>query len=172
MGLPDELPERRPATDAEARALASTLRLQILRLTLDESLTNKEIAERVGRNPATVLHHVRKLVDTGFLRAEEVRRGVRGAREVPYRATGKSWQLDVQGGGQALVQAFLTESEGVPPDQLETLRLGLRMGPEDEQEFWARMHSLLEDFRTRPLTPDARPLSVFLAVHPDLVRGG
>ena len=64
MGLPEEAPQRRPATDAEARALASGLRLRILRLTLDEALTNKEIAERVGRNPASVLHHVRTLVDT------------------------------------------------------------------------------------------------------------
>src|SRR5439155_18198906 len=61
---------RRPATEAEARALASGIRLRILRLCLDRPLTNKEIAERLDANPATVLHHVRKLVDTGFLAAQ------------------------------------------------------------------------------------------------------
>ena len=40
--------ERRPATEQEARTLASPLRLRILRLCLDVSLTNKEIAERLG----------------------------------------------------------------------------------------------------------------------------
>ncbi|MFC7573283.1 ArsR/SmtB family transcription factor [Klenkia terrae] len=87
--------ERRPATDAEAKALASGVRLRILRLCLDRPLTNREIAIRLERNPASVLHHVRTLVDTGFLVAEPARRGARGAREVPYRATGRSWQLDL-----------------------------------------------------------------------------
>jgi len=170
MALPDELPGRRPATDAEARALASSLRLQILRLTLDEALTNKEIADRVGRNPATVLHHVRTLVDTGFLRPEEVRRGVRGSREVPYRATGKSWQLEVHGGGQAVLAAFLAESGRVPPEAMETIRLGLRLSAEDQRELWTRMHTLLEEFRTRPVDNDAEPWSLFLALHPDVGR--
>lgn len=167
MALPDATPPRRPATDAEARALASSLRLRILRLTLDEALTNKEIAERVGRNPATVLHHVRTLVDTGFLRAEDVRRGVRGSREVPYRATGKSWQLEVSGAGQAVLDAFMEETRHVPADALQTLRLGLRLTPEDEQELWTRLHALLEEFRTRAGGPESRPWSLFLALHPD-----
>jgi len=86
---------RRQATDDEARAMASALRLRILRLCLDEPLTNKQIAERLGRDPASVLYHVRRLVRTGFLVPEPARRGARGAREVPYRATGKSWVLEV-----------------------------------------------------------------------------
>ena len=60
-------PARRPATRAEARALAHPLRLRILRLCLDEALTNREIAERVREQPATVLYHVRTLVRNGFL---------------------------------------------------------------------------------------------------------
>ena len=86
---------RRPATEAEARALASALRLRILRLCLDRARTNKELAKLLAVNPATMLHHVRTLVETGFLVAEDERRGSRGARELPYRATGKSWTLSV-----------------------------------------------------------------------------
>ena len=167
---PDARPPRRAATDAEARALASSLRLQILRLTLDEALTNKEIAERVGRNPATVLHHVRTLVDTGFLRAEEVRRGVRGSREVPYRATGKSWQLEVSGGHQAMVTAFLEESARAPAEDVEMIRLGLRLTAEEEAELWTRLYALLEDFRHRPHPVDTTPWSLFIAMHPDTGR--
>ncbi|MEJ7703661.1 MAG: winged helix-turn-helix domain-containing protein [Geodermatophilaceae bacterium] len=79
--------ERRTATDAEARALASATRLRILRACLDEPLTNKEIASRIGRNPATALHHVRTLVSTGFLVPAEERRGARG------RARSRTWPL-------------------------------------------------------------------------------
>lgn len=170
MGLPEEVPERRPATDAEARALASGLRLQILRLTLDEALTNKEIAERLDRNPASVLHHVRTLVDTGFLRAEPVRRGARGSREVPYRATGKSWQLEVPNVSGAVLAAFLAEAEQVPAGALETSRLGLRLTGSEVEELRQRLHDLLEEFHRRPTSPDAEPWSVFLALHPDAGR--
>src|SRR3954449_12893350 len=92
-------------TDAEPRALASELRLRIIRLAMDEALTNREIAERLGRNPATTLHHVRTLVDTGFLDAQPVRRGTRGAREIPYRATLLSWALEFgdDPGGQSAI---------------------------------------------------------------------
>ena len=75
--------------------MAHPLRLRILRLCLHEPLTNKEIADRLGQDPATTLHHVRLLVRTGFLEAEEVRTGGAGRCEKPYRATGKSWILSV-----------------------------------------------------------------------------
>jgi DNA-binding transcriptional ArsR family regulator len=75
--------QRRAATDEEARAMASPLRLRILRLCLDQSLTNKQIAAALDRDPATVLHHVRTLVRTGFLAAGDERRGARGAPRGP-----------------------------------------------------------------------------------------
>ena len=42
---------RRPATAAEAKALAHPLRIRILRLCLDQALTNKQLAERLGKDP-------------------------------------------------------------------------------------------------------------------------
>ena len=84
-----------PADEAEAKAIASPLRLRILRITLHEPRTNKEIAEALGMNPASVLHHVRTLVDTGFLIEQHVRRGPRGSRERPYLASGKTWYLEM-----------------------------------------------------------------------------
>ena len=61
--------------------MASPLRLRILRLCLDAPLTNKQIAAALGRDPASVLYHVRRLVRTGFLAPEQERRGVpRGPR--------------------------------------------------------------------------------------------
>src|ERR671910_2431241 len=83
------------ATPEEFQAMAHPLRLRILRFCLHEPHTNKEIAERFGKDPATTLHHVRLFVRTGFLVADPVRSGARGALEKPYRATGKTWVLSV-----------------------------------------------------------------------------
>ena len=90
--MADEARERE--VDADARALASVVRWRILRLCLDEPLTNREIAARLRRDPGTTYHHVRTLAERGFLEAQPERRGARGAREVPYVATRKTWRTD------------------------------------------------------------------------------
>ena len=81
--------ERRAATHDEARALSNPLRLRILRLCLDRAMTNEELAARLGLNAGTMLHHVRLLVATGFLAAEDERRGARGAVERPVPGDGQ-----------------------------------------------------------------------------------
>jgi DNA-binding transcriptional ArsR family regulator len=168
---------KRPATEAEARALASAVRLRILRLCLDRALTNKEIAQRLEANPATTLHHVRTLVDTGFLAAQPPRRGARGSREVPYLATGKSWTVDVEdsgvhGGGQALLDAFLAEARLVDLDRTSMTRLGLRLTGPEFQELQDRIGAILGEYADRPPSPDGRPYSVFVALYEDVSRDG
>jgi DNA-binding transcriptional ArsR family regulator len=163
--------ERRAATDAEARAIASPLRLRILRLCLDEPLTNKQIADALDRDPASVLHHVRTLVRTGFLAADEERRGARGAREVPYRATGKSWTLHVtdpeqeRRKGIALVEAFFEDALRVGLDNVNSTRLGLRLTPDEHEELAQRLADLFEEFKGR--RSEGEPWSLFLALHRD-----
>ena len=169
---------RRPPTEAEARALASAIRLRILRLCLDRALTNKEIAERLAANPATTLHHVRTLVATGFLDPQEERRGARGAREVPYLATGKSWTLDVsdeagpgQGFRAAMIDAFLGEVALVDdPRTIRASRLGLRITAKERDELADRLNDLLEEFRNRPQARGTKAYSVFFVLHPDTGR--
>ncbi|KQY47380.1 transcriptional regulator [Cellulomonas sp. Root137] len=157
--------------DADARALASTLRIRILRLCLDEPLTNREIAQRLDRNPATVLHHVRTLVDRGFLSAEPVRRGARGAREVPYRATRKSWRTPGGPGmSRILIDTFLEEVALVDPADVLVTRLGLRLDPGGLEELMTRVHAVFQDFATRPPDPGGIPYSVFWALHEDVTR--
>jgi DNA-binding transcriptional ArsR family regulator len=162
-------PHRQP-TDAEARALASSLRLRILRMTVEEPLTNQEIARRLGRHPASVLHHVRTLVQTGFLAQGERRRvGSRG-REIPYLATGKSWYLDLGGdpaGRRAMVEAFLAESGEVPAGEARLTRLGLRLTDAEVSELTDRLGGVIEEYARRSPSPGSRPWSLFLAVHPD-----
>jgi hypothetical protein len=145
--------KRRPATEEEARALASSLRLRILRLCLDRALTNKEIAARLETNPATTLH----------------------AREVPYLATGKSWTLDVHGsgvsgGGTAMIEAFLDEVRLIDIDLAPFARLGLRLSEPELDELRDRLDEILNDFRARELNPAGRPYSIFVALYPDVSR--
>jgi DNA-binding CsgD family transcriptional regulator len=167
---------RRVATDAERRALASVLRLRILRLCLYEPLTNREIAQRLGRNPATVLHHVRTLVDQGFLVAGQPRRGRRGSREIPYRSTGKSWTLELAepagsagsgGASNTLLRTVLAEVALVPESEVDASRLGLQLSPEHTEELRSRLAALLDEFARRPQDPGGRRWSLFLAMHPE-----
>lgn len=167
--------DRQAATEAEAKALASAVRLRIIRLCLDQPRTNKEIAERLGANPATTLHHVRTLVATGFLAAQEPRRGRRGSREVPYLSTGKSWRLDtdktgVAGGGRAMLEAFLAEASLVDAETVPFARLGLRLSDEDYAELRVRLSALLNEYAERPLEPSGQPKSFFVALFDDVSR--
>ena len=161
---------RRLATDEEARALASALRLRILRVCLGEARTNKQIAKALSRDPATTLHHVRRLVRTGFLAAQPERRGAHGAREVPYLATKKSWRLKSPARDRAMLDTFLEEVALVSVSDLQTTRLGLRLSPADMSEFRDRLRDLLDEFEQRPDDPAAPAWSLFLALHPDVTR--
>lgn len=159
------------ALDADARALASVVRIRILRLCLDRALTNKEIAERLGLPPANTYHHVRTLARRGFLEAEPERVGARGAREVPYRATGKSWNTSLgPGGNDVLIRTFLEEVALAPGESVNTMRLGLRLTAADRAELERRLVELLIEYRERGPDEGGTPLSIFLAVHEDTGR--
>lgn len=157
--------------DADARALASVLRLRILRLCLDEPLTNKEIADRLGRDPGTTLHHVRRLAERGFLQAQPARRGARGAKEIPYLATGKSFRTPVPGAAHLLVSTFLEEfAEVEDPEQAMIGRVGVRLGRAAYDELHERIGALLTELADREPDPDGTPYSVFVVVHEDAAR--
>jgi DNA-binding transcriptional ArsR family regulator len=155
---------------ARARALASPLRMRILRLSLHEARTNKELADELGVNPGTLLHHVRSLVANGFLRAEEPRRGARGAKEVPYRATGLSWTSGAPASGRMLVDTFLQEIEGLPVEELHIVRLGLKLNRGTRDEMMGRFVALFTEYKDRGPDDDGQPISLMLAEHPELPR--
>lgn len=162
------------ADDAElerrARALASPLRMRILRLCLHEARTNKELADELGVNPGTLLHHIRTLVDTGFLSAEEPRRGPRGAREVPYLATRRSWNSGGDDISSTLVETFLQEIDGLPPTRLHIVRLGLKLNAANRERLLDRFQDLFEEYKDVPADADGEPLSLFFVEHPEIPR--
>jgi DNA-binding MarR family transcriptional regulator len=152
---------------ARGRALSSPLRLRVLRLCAFEARTNKELAQLLGVNPGTMLHHVRTLVQTGFLAAEPERAGATGAREIPYRATGLSWRTEIAGGSRVLVDVFLEQIDGLDPDELQATWLGLKLSDEHKEELERRLFELVTEFKERAPDPDGRPYSLFTALHPD-----
>lgn len=152
---------------AQARALSSPLRLRILRFCLHEPHTNREIAEELGLNPGTALHHVRTLVETGMLEAGEPTRGTRGAREIRYRATGRSWRENVPGKSSVLVRTFLDDIAQVPDDDIESWRMGFRFDEATTAEFIRELQALIERYMTRDAGDDGRPMSLFAAFHPE-----
>ena len=158
--------ERRDATDAEAKALASSIRIRILRLCLDDALSNREIAEATGLNPATSLHHVRMLADTGFLAAQEARRGKRGSREIPYLATGKSWFLNTGDMTAEMLEAFNTEFTAAPYEERTMGRMAAMLTEDEVEEFRSRIDELFEEFRSRRKKPGATQWGLFIAMHP------
>ncbi|MEV5299999.1 ArsR/SmtB family transcription factor [Amycolatopsis methanolica] len=149
--------------------MASGIRLRIIRLTYAEALTNKEIAQRLRRDPATTLHHVRKLVDTGFLAPQPARRGNRGAKEIPYLSTGKSWELsgeDDRALSEAMLEAYLSEIAELDRGELDQSRLVVRVDAEARREFEQRLLSLLDEFRDRSTPEGAEQFAIYVAVYP------
>jgi DNA-binding transcriptional ArsR family regulator len=160
-------PER-DATPAEMRALANPIRLRILRLTLDRALTNKEMAERLERDPGTILHHVRVLVRSGFLEAGKVRPGKRGALERPYRATGKSWQIRMRQGSDyttSVLDAVRDEiGETESQAALSMIRLGVRLSDADIEDLRHRLGELGDEFAPRD-DPAGTPIGLLTLVY-------
>jgi len=149
-------------------ALGHPLRLRILRLTIDRALTNKEIAERVGRDPGTVLHHVKVLARAGFLAPEPTRAGKRGSIERPYRSTGKSWQIRMLPSADhtaSVLGAVRDEVLEAGQDAaLTTVRLGVRLNAEDVAELRRRIHDLGDEFQPRD-DPTGEPIGLLALVH-------
>lgn len=162
------MPERRPATRSEARALSHPLRLRILRLCLDEALTNRELADRLGEQPATVLYHVRTLQKEGFLVREPERRGQRRAREFPYRSTRKSLALELGlevGGHLAMVDAARAELAEAGPEAVLTMsRLGVRVPANELEALVKKVEGLFGDAAAAD-DPNGEPVGIFILLH-------
>lgn len=152
---------------AKGRALSSPLRLRILRLCLHQPRTNKEIAELLGINPASSLHHVRTLVRTGFLLTQERRKGKRGATEVPYIASRKSWSTHVDNVSPVLIETFLQETRDLSPEDIEVWRLGVKFNAARREEMLGKLRAVLEEYMALPADDDGEATSLMIAHHRD-----
>ncbi len=144
---------RRLATIAEAKAMAHPLRLRILRMCGMQELTNKQLADRLDRDPGTVLYHVRQLTAVGLLEPAPVRTGESGALEKPYRATDQLLRLEstpalsLPGGALAPIQAFQEELREAGPESVEKIsRLVLHLSPAEAEELATRLVAIFDEY--------------------------
>ncbi|KAA2261068.1 helix-turn-helix transcriptional regulator [Solihabitans fulvus] len=145
--------KRRAATVRETKALGHPLRLRILRLCRERELTNKQLADRLDRDPGTVLYHVRQLVDAGLLEQATVRTGDSGALEKPYRARGNTWWLDGPladadaDAAFAPIAAFQDELREAGPASVQLYeRFALHLSPEEVVELDRRILEILDEY--------------------------
>lgn len=164
--------DRIEATSAEFKALANPLRLRMIRLCLYEPHTNKQLADRLGLDPATSLHHVRTLVRSGLLEAEPARTGEHGALEKPYRSTTKSWRLAIPDPDDEL-SAVVASIDAMRAELLEAgskglltnARLGLQLSTEEAAELTERLQAIADEYVKRPPNPNGKRIGLFLALH-------
>ncbi|HSS10088.1 MAG TPA: hypothetical protein VLL25_09395, partial [Acidimicrobiales bacterium] len=104
------------------------------------------------------------------LAADDVRTGPGGALEKPYRATGKSWEMDVDESGYqadislAVLEAFREEvADGPPGNLFGTWRLGVRLRPADRDELVKRLSEVAEEMKGRD-HPDGEPIGMFFGL--------
>ncbi len=154
--------------EAVARALSSPVRLRVLRLCAFDARTNKELAQLLEVNPGTMLHHVRTLVAAGMLAPQPERRGPRGAREVPYLATGLSWRTHVPGQSVVLIETMRQQLAGVDPEEVSVIWMGLRLNAAHRAELDRRLLDLVSEFKDRGPDPDGDAASLVIVTHPDL----
>ena len=131
-------------------------------------LTNKELAARLGRDPGTTYHHVRTLVDTGFIVPEtERRRATRGAREIPYRSTGKSWTIEVTTDDTtaAVVDALRAELLESPTQDRLLSRIALRLDADQRRELERRLTEVINEAVSWEPVPTGEPWALFIALH-------
>jgi DNA-binding transcriptional ArsR family regulator len=143
--------DRRPATAAQAKALASPIRLRILRLCLHDELSNQQLAARLGCDPSTLHYHARILLDAGFLERADPRHGPTGALEKPYRSTGLSWTLDIGADNAdatlAMVDAFRAELTEAGSESVESSsRFVFHLDDTTREQMMERIQAILDDY--------------------------
>ena len=145
-----------------ARALASPVRWRILRACMPEALTNKELADLLGVNPGSMLHHVRTLVAAGFLAPGEVRRGSRNAVEIPYRTTRLVWRAgrSAAGFGDYLMGSISSDEPEL--GDADVFFTTVHADGERRDELKRRLRALLAEYEGG----DERSWSVVISVRP------
>jgi predicted ArsR family transcriptional regulator len=151
--------------------MANPLRLRIIRLCLYEPHTNKEIADALDMEPASTLHHVRLLVETGFLEPTATRPGPRGSTEKPYRSTGKSWNLEAPQDAHdeewlAVHEAVRQEMQRAGFDkQRYGARLGLKLSAERAAQLGERIKELVEELAEADPDDDGDVYGLYITLH-------
>ena len=146
--------------------------MRILRLCLHESMTNKQLSDRLGQDPATTLHHVRTLVRSGSSRPNPRERSAGSAREAlpdheqVVGARHPTWSDDRLTTVFASVDALRAELISAGPDALLTsTRLGLQLSDAEAAALTRQLQALGQKYAKRPPTPGGTSVGLFAILH-------
>jgi DNA-binding transcriptional ArsR family regulator len=147
------------------RALVDGQRHRIVTLLIEEPLTAKELAERLGIARTRLYYHLAMLERRGLIRGVETR-VVSGVQERTYRAVARTFRVD-----RALLASQATEAEvseaqatildavagdvrarvvpsgTAPDDDLLVSRTFLRLTDARRRELGARLKALIGEYR-------------------------
>jgi DNA-binding transcriptional ArsR family regulator len=162
-------------TPAQLKALADTVRNQILSLVLERAATVTELAAALDRPKSSMAYHVDQLVELGFLKVVRTRK----VRAIEERFYGRVARTIIIGQGPlpdgTRPRSFLTEAhnEAVELADLKvqsTIRHA-RIPVEQAQEFWKRVTDLADEFTSKERGGDTVfgfVASVYPTNHPTL----
>ncbi|MHA1902515.1 MAG: winged helix-turn-helix domain-containing protein [Candidatus Thorarchaeota archaeon] len=73
----------------------------VFKYLVNGSMTVKQLADALGKNPGTILHHIDKLKDSGLVAQERTEQTVTGIVQRYYRASAREYRLGISGMMQA-----------------------------------------------------------------------
>ena len=168
----------RSATLAETRALAHPLRLRIIRLLYDRSLTNRELAPGARRAPRDRAAPRAHAAADRLHRAPSPSAAARGARSrsPTGRPGGRGTSTSTRRRrrnevARASIDAFMAEVSRVPDaSRLSTTRAPMRLTEERREEFQQKLLDLVDEYAgdvERGEEPDeGERLALFISVYP------
>ena len=154
----------------QLKALGHPLRLRVLELLGegDETLTNRELAQRLDVDPGHLHFHVRTLLKAGMIQRVDGGRG----REKPYRAVASTIrvapELLTSPGATSQVHEAILDSVNAgwakfgPQGKFRSSQVTVRIAPEKVRDLWELMSDRIDELE------DAShdPIVITLVFHP------
>jgi DNA-binding transcriptional ArsR family regulator len=154
----------------QLKALGHPLRLRVLELLGEsgETLTNRELAQRLEVDPGHLHFHVRTLLKVGMIERVGGGRG----REKPYRAVASTIRvapelLTTPGATSHVHEAILDSvNEGWarfgPQGKFRSSQITVRIAPEKVRDVWELMSDRIDELED----PAHDPIVITLVFHP------
>ena len=163
----------------ELRALLDSKRVVILRMLAEESLTVKQLADRMGLVPASVHYHVKVLERSGLVALVEVKEKS-GILEKYYRSIAREFQVDPSLGStpeapglalDALIRDMrsavnhLQQIDEADPF-INVQLVNVNLSRDAAARFAGRLHELAAEFRVADEPSAREAYSLALALYP------
>ncbi len=192
MNTLNELPNVYKISDLKSlRVLSNSLHRQIFEALISQSLSAKQIGEKLGINSTKLYYHLKLMEKIGIIKVEDTRI-VSGIIEKSYRAVARQLQIDPSlltsdsdSGKENINQILLSTLETTKKDIDRSLhahyaeleqdphviiisRQLSRLSDEQANEFCEKLNSLIKDFeRKNTNSPDLHSFSLMIAFYPN-----